>query len=145
MEIHENSNFHFLKELITTLTNLCYSRPICIGQKFSFQASLTETRSFCFHIAGDGIIFAWGFGSDGQLGLGERKLTSSSPRRIRHESLRHRVSFIGCGETYSAAITGKSWPTFSLAKELSSAQRRGSNRYGQCIYGIWSIIKITIK
>ncbi|GFO04197.1 X-linked retinitis pigmentosa GTPase regulator [Plakobranchus ocellatus] len=54
----------------------------------------------------DGSIFSWGFGSDGQLGLGERKLTSCVPKRIRHESLRQNVSFIGCGEMYSAAVTG---------------------------------------
>ncbi|RUS80177.1 hypothetical protein EGW08_012066, partial [Elysia chlorotica] len=56
-------------------------------------------------LTGDGTIYAWGFGSDGQLGLGERKLTSSVPRRMRHESLRHRVAFISCRETLSAAVT----------------------------------------
>ncbi|GFS15508.1 X-linked retinitis pigmentosa GTPase regulator [Elysia marginata] len=87
-----------VKQQRKALTSVHLNAPASANQRMNLVY-------YHFSAMCDGIIFAWGFGSDGQLGLGDRKLTSSTPRRVRHESLRQRVSFIACGETFSAAVT----------------------------------------
>ncbi|XP_059163322.1 X-linked retinitis pigmentosa GTPase regulator-like [Physella acuta] len=67
------------------------------------QLAAGSHHSMALTATGD--VYAWGSGPDGQLGLGVDHVTVAKPRRIKDNRLRHRVSFIGCGESYSAAIT----------------------------------------
>ena len=52
-------------------------------------------------------MYAWGFGMDGQLGLGS-VVMATRPRRLRHSFLEERASSVACGDVFSAVVTGKS-------------------------------------
>ena len=54
----------------------------------------------------DGLVYAWGFGVDGQLGLGNISM-ATGPKRLRHEHWQEGISYIACGEAFSAVITGR--------------------------------------
>ncbi|KAL8565228.1 hypothetical protein ACOMHN_001126 [Nucella lapillus] len=51
-----------------------------------------------------GKVYSWGFGMDGQLGLGSLVM-ATRPRRLRHSFLEEGASFVACGDTFSAVIT----------------------------------------
>lgn len=53
-----------------------------------------------------GSVYVWGSGADGQLGLGDKVLFITSPKRLKDSSLHRKVTYISSGECYSAAITG---------------------------------------
>lgn len=59
-----------------------------------------------FFISESGNVYVWGYGADGQLGLGNNCTFQSSPKKLRHSELRHCVVKIEAGEYFSTAITG---------------------------------------
>lgn len=62
---------------------------------------------FYFHLAASGSVYTWGGGSDGQLGFGKTSTYLAEPRCLPKSAFKGPVSQIACGESYSAAVTGK--------------------------------------
>ena len=58
-------------------------------------------------VLGNGSVYTWGAGMDGQLGHGEQIRFSDHPKRIKDRHIAGRVIQISCGEMYSAAVTGR--------------------------------------
>ena len=52
-------------------------------------------------------MYSWGSGTDGQLGHGEKVKFLSHPRRVKDRHVISKCVQIACGETFSAAVTGK--------------------------------------
>ena len=59
-----------------------------------------------FYFSAFGSVYVWGSGIDGQLGLGDKVLFLSTPKRLKDQNLQRKVTYIAAGESYSAAITG---------------------------------------
>ncbi len=53
------------------------------------------------------MVYAWGRGYEGQLGLGEDNLFVATPRQLRHPDLQGCVAEVECGEYFTALVTGK--------------------------------------
>ena len=61
-----------------------------------------------YHIfVGNGSVYTWGAGMDGQLGHGEQIRFLEYPKRVKDRHIAGKAIQIGSGETYSAAVTGK--------------------------------------
>ncbi|XP_027132478.1 probable E3 ubiquitin-protein ligase HERC2 isoform X3 [Larimichthys crocea] len=61
----------------------------------------------CWHsllLTDGGNVFSWGMGQEGQLGLGEDSIHSSTPRLLSYSQLTE-VTRIQAGDSYSAAVT----------------------------------------
>ena len=58
------------------------------------------------YVTAGGKVYAWGFGMDGQLGLGS-VVMATRPRRLRHSFLEAGASSVACGDVFSAVVTGK--------------------------------------
>ncbi|CAC5359667.1 unnamed protein product [Mytilus coruscus] len=56
-------------------------------------------------LTASGSVYVWGSGADGQLGLGDKVLFLTTPKRLKDSSLHRKVTYISSGECYSAAIT----------------------------------------
>ena len=59
-----------------------------------------------YYFSAFGSVYVWGSGIDGQLGLGDKVLFLSTPKRLKDQNLQRKVTYIAAGESYSAAITG---------------------------------------
>ena len=62
--------------------------------------------SLCY-ISGNGNVYTWGRGTEGQLGHGEKIRFLTHTRRVPCKSLQCEVVHISCGELYSSAVTGR--------------------------------------
>jgi alpha-tubulin suppressor-like RCC1 family protein len=58
-------------------------------------------RSRQFYFSAFGSVYVWGSGIDGQLGLGDKVLFLSTPKRLKDQNLQRKVTYIAAGESYS--------------------------------------------
>ncbi|CAJ1068530.1 probable E3 ubiquitin-protein ligase HERC2 isoform X3 [Xyrichtys novacula] len=69
--------------------------------------SVRDIAGGCWHsllLTDGGNVFSWGMGQEGQLGLGEDRIHSSTPCLLSYSQLTE-VTQIQAGESYSAAVT----------------------------------------
>lgn len=95
---------------------LCYQNNICISFFSEFVISVEES---CFALTEDGRVFAWGFNSSGQLGIGNTA-TITTPQLI-HVTGGVKISQLAAGYTH----------TLALAMHTGQVFAWGWNGYGQ--------------
>ena len=92
--------------------NICHLSFKCnVGRRLhdssrTFDCLPSELLIKRIFILGNGSVYTWGSGVEGQLGHGDKVRFLEYPKRIKDRHVAGKVIQIGCGETYSAAITG---------------------------------------
>ncbi|XP_076102267.1 uncharacterized protein LOC143071676 isoform X3 [Mytilus galloprovincialis] len=74
-------------------------------EKLTNVVRVAAGASHSMALTASGSVYVWGSGADGQLGLGDKVLFITSPKRLKDSSLHRKVTYISSGECYSAAIT----------------------------------------
>ena len=82
-----------------------YAVIIIHNGRFRFLPSISSL-SLCY-ISGNGNVYTWGRGTEGQFGHGEKIRFLAHARRVPCKSLQCEVVHISCGELYSSAVTGR--------------------------------------
>ena len=65
-----------------------------------------------FFVTDKGLVYAFGDGSSGQLGLGTSELESSTPTQLNLRNIK--VKYAACGKNFTALITGMRVVLFNL-------------------------------
>lgn len=72
---------------------------------FRYAVSPCSSFHVCVHFLPEKVVYAFGLGQFGQLGLGTFLFETSEPRVI--ERIKdQKISYISCGENHTALMTG---------------------------------------